>query len=248
VIVLLGMRTTAVSAALAGGGAGGVFIPLVVEGALLGRVFSSLSGHPGSSLFPIIGIAAFLGAGYRVPLAAVMFVAESTGRPEFVVPGLIAAVVGQLVMGKASVTSYQRGERQGNLERRLALPLANVLRKPVETVPPDTTLAEMLDQLVVDNRPTRIPVVDGTRYIGVAQLDELIRLPSKDWPHLTVKEIINPGWPIALPNWTMGQALASMQEADTDILPVVDRDGAFVGIATAGDILRLDELREHPDP
>jgi CIC family chloride channel protein len=44
-------------------------------------VFGSLLGQSGSSLFPIIGVAAFLGAGYRVPLAAVMFVAESTGRP-----------------------------------------------------------------------------------------------------------------------------------------------------------------------
>ena len=36
-----------------------------------------------------------------------MFVAETTGRPEFIVPGLIAAVVAELMMGRASVTSYQ---------------------------------------------------------------------------------------------------------------------------------------------
>jgi CIC family chloride channel protein len=32
-----------------------------------------------------VGVAAFLGAGYRVPLAAVMFVAETTGRSGFIV-------------------------------------------------------------------------------------------------------------------------------------------------------------------
>ena len=56
----------------------------------------------------IIGVAAFLGAGYRVPLAAVMFVAEASGRPGFVVPALLAAVAAALVMGSASVTTYQR--------------------------------------------------------------------------------------------------------------------------------------------
>jgi CIC family chloride channel protein len=56
----------------------------------------------------VIGAAAFLGAGYRVPLAAVVFVAEATGRPGFVVPGLLAAVVAELVMGRESVTAYQR--------------------------------------------------------------------------------------------------------------------------------------------
>ena len=37
-----------------------------------------------------------------------MFVAETTGRPSFVVPGLIAAVAAELVMGTSSVTKYQR--------------------------------------------------------------------------------------------------------------------------------------------
>jgi len=37
-----------------------------------------------------------------------MFVAEATGRPGFVVPGLLAAVVAELMMGRRSVTTYQR--------------------------------------------------------------------------------------------------------------------------------------------
>jgi CIC family chloride channel protein len=60
-----------------------------------------------TTLFVVVGVAAFLGAGYRVPLAAVMFVAESTGRPGFVVPALVAAVVAELVMADDSVTAYQ---------------------------------------------------------------------------------------------------------------------------------------------
>ena len=56
----------------------------------------------------LLGIAAVLGAGYRVPLAAVIFVAETTGQPGFVVPGILAAVVAELLMGRASVTRYQR--------------------------------------------------------------------------------------------------------------------------------------------
>jgi chloride channel protein, CIC family len=61
-----------------------------------------------TSLFVVVGVSAFLGAGYRVPLAAVMFVAEATGRPGFVVPGLLAAVAAELVMGRSSVTTYQK--------------------------------------------------------------------------------------------------------------------------------------------
>jgi CIC family chloride channel protein len=40
-----------------------------------------------------------------------MFVAETTGRPGFVVPGLLAAVAAELTMGRSSITAYQAGER-----------------------------------------------------------------------------------------------------------------------------------------
>ena len=105
-LAVLALRCLATSASVAGGGVGGLFVPLVVAGALLGRAFGVAVGST-DSLFLVIGIAAFLAAGYRVPLAAIVFVAETTGRPGFVVPGLIAAVVAELVMGRRSVTAYQ---------------------------------------------------------------------------------------------------------------------------------------------
>lgn len=103
-------RTVATTATVAGGGAGGLFVPLVVAGALVGALCSAGIGEPTQTLFPLIGVAAFLGAGYRTPFAAVMFVAESTGRPGFIVPGLIATVVAQLVMADSSVSPYQQAD------------------------------------------------------------------------------------------------------------------------------------------
>ena len=110
VALLLVLRTVATSATVGGGGAGGLFVPLVVGGALVGRLCGGELAEPSQTLFPVIGVAAFLGAGYRTPLAAVMFVAESTGRPGFIVPGLIATVVSQLMMGSSSVSAYQSRE------------------------------------------------------------------------------------------------------------------------------------------
>ena len=101
------LRCLATGVTTAGGGAGGLFIPLVVAGALLGRAAGGLVGRVDDTMFLIVGVAAFLGAGYRVPLAAVMFVAETTGRATFVVPALLAAVVADLVMGDKCVTAYQ---------------------------------------------------------------------------------------------------------------------------------------------
>jgi CIC family chloride channel protein len=112
-VAVLVVRCVATATTVAASGVGGLFVPLVVAGALLGRAAVEVVGDANTTLFVVIGVAAFLGAGYRVPLAAVMFVAEATGKPGFIVPGLLAAVAATLVMGRASVTTYQRSSQPG---------------------------------------------------------------------------------------------------------------------------------------
>ena len=111
-LAILVLRSLTTTASVAGGGVGGLFIPLVVAGALTGSIIGNVVDPKDLTMFVVIGVAAFLGAGYRVPLAAVMFVAETTGRPSFIVPGLFAAVAAELMMGTASVTKYQRHRNQ----------------------------------------------------------------------------------------------------------------------------------------
>jgi CIC family chloride channel protein len=108
VALLVAVRMIGTLGTLGGGGVVGLFLPLVVVGALLGRLVGGAIDAPNLTLFVIVGVAAGLGAGYRVPLAAVMFIAEATGRPGWVVPGLLAAVGADLVMGDSSVTPYQQ--------------------------------------------------------------------------------------------------------------------------------------------
>jgi CIC family chloride channel protein len=75
-------------------------------------MFGDVVGH-NPSLFLVIGVAAFLGAGYRVPIAAITFVAEATGKAGFIVPALIAAVVAEVSVGGQSVTTHQLVARPG---------------------------------------------------------------------------------------------------------------------------------------
>jgi chloride channel protein, CIC family len=116
VAAILALRCLATTTTVAGGGVGGLFIPLVVAGALVGRIVGGAINALDTSLFTVIGIAAFLGAGYRVPLAAVVFVAEATGRPGFVVPGVLAAVIAELIMSNDSVTVLQRAAPEDGVD------------------------------------------------------------------------------------------------------------------------------------
>ena len=145
IVALFGLRLVATLGTLVGGGTGGLFIPLAVQGVLMGTIVGVLLNQTDTGLYPTLGLAAFLGAGYRAPIAAVMFVAESSQGSSFVVPALVAAAVAQLVAGRASVSAHQAAERLGHLEKRFMLPITSVLRTDVLTVPPDATISELMD-------------------------------------------------------------------------------------------------------
>jgi CIC family chloride channel protein len=244
--VIRGLGSTAV---IAGGGVGGIFIPLVVQGALLGRLVSGALPVSNASLFPLVGMAAFLGAGYRTPLAAVMFVAESTGRPGFVVPGLLATALAQLVMGTASVTEYQHGSRAGHVERRFRLPVTNALLADVYTCDPTATVHELLDVHFLAARARSIPVVDSAAYRGMARLDDAASVPEVERDSTLVSAVLRDDVPVARVTWNLRQAVAAMEDSDVDRLAVVDEDGTFLGVVTLTDILRLDQiLAETDDP
>ncbi|MFQ5558686.1 MAG: chloride channel protein, partial [Acidimicrobiales bacterium] len=107
IALLFGMRMAATIASILAGGVGGLFIPLATLGVVVGQFVGVALGENQTGLYPTLGLAAFLGAGYRAPITAVMFVAESTGGVgSFVVPALVAAAVSQVVAGPSSVASY----------------------------------------------------------------------------------------------------------------------------------------------
>jgi len=249
VLLLLVLRAVATVATVAGGGAGGLFIPLVIEGGLLGRAMGGLfrTAASGSNFFPLVGVSAFLGAGYRVPLAGVVFAAEATGRPGFIVPGLIAAMVAQLFMGRASASPYQVAARAGHLERRFALPLAAVLRTDVATMPADTTLSEFFSHHLLGKREKAVAVVDGARYLGVMRIEELQAVPEDRWASEEVGHHMRTDFPVVPPVALVRDALAHMEEADVDLLPVVDGE-TFVGVVTTTEILKLDEILDQTNP
>lgn len=242
IALLFAIRLVATTVTLGAGGAGGLFIPLAVQGLLLGRFVGGVLDQPGSSLFPFIGLAAFLGAGYRTPIAAVMFVAESTGRAGFVVPALIAAAVSQLLMGRASVSSHQQSVRVGHLERRFQLPISSALTTDVLTVPPDATMSEFVYVHVLGNRERSVPVVRESRYVGMCDLELVSEVPREHWDTTTVEPIVRSDLPTGGPTWTLRDAIAAMEEADVDRLPVLDADGNFIGLVLLHEILKLDEI------
>jgi CIC family chloride channel protein len=246
VALLFALRALACASTVAGGGAGGTFIPLVVQGALLGRLVGSVIPAD-ETLFSLVGASAFLGAGYRTPIAAVMFVAESTGKAGFVVPGLVATAIAQLLMGRTSITPYQQARQAGHVERRFLLPVSAALLEGVHTVTPTTTVTELVQEHFPTARAKSIPVVDDDgRYLGMVRLDDVACIPRDEREELAVGDLLRTDLPALRPGWTLRQAVAAMETADVERLAVT-QDGRFLGVVTATEIVRLDQILEETE-
>lgn len=106
------VRTLGTLVCVYGGGGGGVFTSLACSGAFIGQAVAELAGRTETNVLPLLGAACFLGAGYRLPLACMLYVAEESGDMVVSVLGMLAIAVGQLLMGDASVSDAQ-AERRG---------------------------------------------------------------------------------------------------------------------------------------
>ncbi|HCB34107.1 MAG TPA: hypothetical protein DEP69_02765 [Acidimicrobiaceae bacterium] len=242
---LLAIRVVATSTVLAGGGVGGVFIPLAVFGLIVGRLVGGWVDLGAESLafFPFIGVAAFLAAGYRTPLAAVMFVAESTGAPAFVVPALIAVAVSQVVVGRSSVSQYQRETRTGHLEQRLEMPVTSALVRDVPTIKPDATIAEFFWGMALPRKQVEAVVVDGDDvFLGVIRLTDAHEVDRDDWGSVSVADVMLTGLTPARPSWKLREITTAMADVDVEMYPVVDSGNRVVGVVTENAIVKLVDL------
>lgn len=94
-----------------GGGGGGVFTSLACNGAFIGQLFAEAIGRGHAHLLSLLGAACFLAAGYRLPIAGMLWVSEQSGTVVISIAGLAAIAVSQLLMGDASVSEAQVEER-----------------------------------------------------------------------------------------------------------------------------------------
>ena len=83
-------------------------------GGIVGAIVADVGSVEETALYVLVGGAAFLGAGYGTPIAALAFVAETTGLPGFLIPGVVAVAAAQIVMSNRTVSPAQTEHGAGH--------------------------------------------------------------------------------------------------------------------------------------
>ncbi len=118
-LILLGLalaKMFATSFTIGSGGSGGVLVPSLCVGALLGRAFSlALKPLPlpitSTGAYALVGMASFFSAVMKVPLASIIFVCEISKGYSLLVPAMLAAAVAYAVSGDNTICEGQPVER-----------------------------------------------------------------------------------------------------------------------------------------
>ncbi len=244
------LKLTATVFTLGLGGVSAMFVPLFLTGGALGMAFAQSIVHsPNPALYAAVGMACFISAGYKTPLAAVVFVAEATGGHAFIIPALIGAAVAYAVSGDASASGDQRLHEAVRVTELTALPVSEIMHTQVISIPAALTLREFAAILSPQNRHDIFPVLDNGALLGTCSLWALSQVPPEKWTTTRVHNITQRRVQKVAPETDAMEALRLLLAEDTEpMLLAVQAGGKIVGIVTKTNILQALKLRRDRPP
>ncbi|HET9100416.1 MAG TPA: chloride channel protein [Acidobacteriaceae bacterium] len=231
---------------LASGGVSAMFVPLFLTGGSFGTAFAQTIVHSSSvELYAAVGMAAFIAAGYKTPLAAVVFVAEATGGHAFIIPALIGAAVAYAISGEASASGDQRLHESVRVQELRNISVAEVMQQNVVSAVASSNLREFADNVCRHHRHIAFPVLKDGAIAGIMSVSSLGLIPSREWTTKTVEDVAQKNIKTVPPDCDVTEALRLLlSEQDYHMLLVTSEDGRLTGILTKTDILSALKLRD----
>ncbi len=199
--LILILKIVATSITLNFGGSGGLFIPSIYTGAILGAIYVNMlsfmpSGTMPNEIFIMATIAAVMAASNKTLLTSVTFVAEACG-PSSIIPALIAASVSFFTSGKYSFYENQLlakpeeeeealSEAYHLLKEKAIIRIEGVKVKAKDVMTPNPVAINQGSKIKDVLRIMRIhrfrkyPVVDeNNSLIGYITVEDILALPTR---------------------------------------------------------------------
>ncbi len=250
------LKILATSLTISSGGSGGVFAPSLVIGGMLGGAFGQLCqmAFPAWEIQPagfiMVGMAGFFAGIAKVPISALIMVAEMTGSYGLLVPTMLVAAVSLLVTGKKSLYEQQvahraespahRGEFIMSILEMMKVREAMVPAEAQQLVRETTLLKDLLRLMSKTPHNYFLMVDDKKRLTGMVSLDNLrqVFFDAHMGSFLVAKDLAFPAPPAVGPDDSLGKALNVFVMHSLDELPVIATDtGKIVGLLRKKDLV-----------
>jgi CIC family chloride channel protein len=219
-----------------------VFAPSLFIGSMLGgafgtmchRFFPAIVAEP--SAFVLVGMGGFFAGVAKVPIAALIMVAEMTGGYSLIVPMMVVSSLSYLLLGKVSLYEKQVptrvdspahiGDFVVDIMDRLTVRSAVAQDRKVEVIPEGMPFEQILQVMLASNQQD-FPVVDEDEHLnGIISMTDLRQAMADKEVHrlLLAKDIAMGGVKTITMDDTLNTALSLMAILDVRELPVVTKD------------------------
>ena len=255
---LIFAKIIATSCTISSGGSGGVFAPSLFIGSMLGGAFGdtchSFFPHivTEPSAFVLVGMGGFFAGVAKVPIAALIMVAEMTGGYGLIVPMMIVSSLSYLLLGRVSLYEKQVptrvdspahiGDFVVDIMDHLTVRNAVVEDRKVEAIPEGMPFEQILRLMLASNQQD-FPVVDKEENLtGIISMTDLRQAMADKEVHslLLAKDIAMGGVTTVTMDDTVNTALGVMADLDVRELPVVSKDDPrkVIALVSRKDITR----------
>lgn len=242
-------KLLATGATFGSGAVGGVFTPTLFTGAAIGYLFGATMAWflPDWNLVPaafgLVGMGAFLAASTGAPVMAIIMIFELTLSYQFLIPVMLASVIGYYVCRSLTQQSLytealQRKGANAVAQHLAALKIGDLMKEDAGCLPATATFGEIARSFL-QNRHDFLHIVDDGRFLGAVSLHDI--KPYLDQPELEsliiARDVMRDDFPSLKEGQTMGEALNVFGDSEAERLPVIDSKGTLLGAVTRTDVL-----------
>lgn len=249
------LKAAASALTVESGGDGGIFAPVMFVGAFTGFAFARLVNMSGViSLqelnFVVVGMCGVFSAVLQAPLTGVFLIADVTDSYILLVPLMLVSAVAWVAARYFEPNSIYRKalaeagllSEDSDLSMLQTLSVRVCLDTDYVVLKPDMTMETMRN--CVENAPgcEFFPVLgSGGKLQGVVKLEQLkpVLFDQQFAESLLVFDLMETPGCVLCEDDDLARAVSALERRHTDILPVSDRNGRFMGFVRDKEIFRI---------
>jgi CIC family chloride channel protein len=265
-IILAMVKMFATSFTVGSGSGGGLLVPALYIGSMLGGAFGlglnsllpGLISEPYA--FATVGAAALLGGTYGTPVAAMLIVPEMSMSYNLFLPLMLACSLSHVTARKllnGSTINTRALENEGihlsQLTSQLSadvleqIQVQEVMTKKFVNVTPETPVKEV-SHLISSRGFGAYPVIKEGKLVGIVDYRDVIRVPAGKSRSTFVKDVMQKA-DTTSPDQTLAEAIELMYSRNVHRLVVVDQESKKpIGLLAHEDMVKGYEAVRHGHP
>lgn len=203
-----------------------------------GRILRAIIWHYSGNLRKATRVVSSIGTGFAFFLIFMGVLGILGG---IFIAGLFWIFIG-IFLYQSAKSGYQMVALREGLSQ---IPVTDVMTRDPQTISPDLSLSDLVEDYFFKRRYSSFPVVENDKLIGMVEINDVKKTPRDQWDDVKVREVMRlfDNVKTITPNMDSFEVLMEMIDRQVGRLPVVE-NGEVKGIISRKDILSFIQLRE----